>query len=418
MRNSRSPLSVRSLLPGSRSLRPGLIRGLAVSATVAVAATVVGVAPITPGDTVGAQSVESLRAAAARAADQLSTLQHKSDQLNEQYLQLEGEIADLNERKAQNEKDVAAAQQRLDQTREQASSYLVEAYVGAGVNDKVIVGSSDPNEALNQKVMLSLLKSDRVELADTLQITRADLADLTKELNDNAAKLEKRRSDQAKVVADLESSVADQRQILNGANQQLNDAIRAEQARREAEAAARAAAEARRAAAARQAAEAQRQSAAAARSAATTTRSGATSTSRRPTTSSGSSNQAFVPPAVVSQPSSGAAGAIAAAKSRLGTPYRWGGVTPAGFDCSGLMLWSWAQVGVSLPRTSGAQRAATQRISYDQLQPGDLVFSGNPVYHVGMYIGGGQMIHSPHTGDVVKIAPVRAGSGTSYGRVR
>jgi cell wall-associated NlpC family hydrolase len=100
--------------------------------------------------------------------------------------------------------------------------------------------------------------------------------------------------------------------------------------------------------------------------------------------------------------------------SRMGTPYRWGGTTPAGFDCSGLMLWSWAQAGVSLPRTSGAQRSYTQRISAAQLQPGDLVFTGNPVSHVGMYIGGGQMIHSPHTGDVVKISAVR---GTSYGRI-
>lgn len=103
--------------------------------------------------------------------------------------------------------------------------------------------------------------------------------------------------------------------------------------------------------------------------------------------------------------------------SRLGTPYRWGGTTPAGFDCSGLMLWSWAQAGVSLPRTSGAQRAYTQRISAAQLQPGDLVFTGNPVYHVGMYIGGGQMIHSPHTGDVVKVSAVRSGGSVSYGRI-
>lgn len=103
--------------------------------------------------------------------------------------------------------------------------------------------------------------------------------------------------------------------------------------------------------------------------------------------------------------------------SRLGTPYRWGGTTPAGFDCSGLMLWSWAQAGVSLPRTSGAQRAYTQRITFAQLQPGDLVFSGNPVYHVGMYIGGGQMIHSPQTGDVVKISAVRSGGSVSYGRI-
>lgn len=120
----------------------------------------------------------------------------------------------------------------------------------------------------------------------------------------------------------------------------------------------------------------------------------------------------------MSAPNGRASAAIAAAMSRLGTPYRWGGTTPAGFDCSGLMLWSWAHAGVSLPRTSGAQRSATQRISFDQLQPGDLVFSGNPVYHVGMYIGGGQMIHSPQTGDVVKISGVRAGGSTSYGRIR
>jgi cell wall-associated NlpC family hydrolase len=108
---------------------------------------------------------------------------------------------------------------------------------------------------------------------------------------------------------------------------------------------------------------------------------------------------------------------VSAALSRLGTPYRWGGTTPAGFDCSGLMLWSWAHAGVSLPRTSGAQRAYTQRISFNQLQPGDLIFSGNPVYHVGMYIGGGQMVHSPQTGDVAKISSVRTGGSTSYGRV-
>lgn len=119
----------------------------------------------------------------------------------------------------------------------------------------------------------------------------------------------------------------------------------------------------------------------------------------------------------MSPPNGRAATAVSAALSRLGTPYRWGGTTPAGFDCSGLMLWSWAQAGVGLPRTSRAQRSYTQRISAAQLQPGDLVFSGNPVSHVGMYIGGGQMVHSPHTGDVVKISPLRSGGSVSYGRV-
>ena len=413
MRNSRIPLPRRTTQGRVRTLR-----GIAVGATVAIGATVLGIAP---GGSVGAQNIDSLRASAARAADELSRLQNQSDRLNEKYLELGEEIAALKTRQDENRKDVAAAQQRLDKTRAEASSYLVEAYVSAGISDTIVVGSSDPNEALNQKVMLSLLKGDRVELADTLEVTKSDLESLTKELNDTAKTLETRRSAQAKIVSDIEKSVASQRQILNGANKQLNDAIRAEQARREAEAAARAQAEA--AAVARRRAEAEQRAAAerSQRSQRDVTNVTTSGESGNRTQSAervaASSKPAFVPPPVASPPRAGAAGAIAAAKSRLGTPYRWGGTTPAGFDCSGLMLWSWGQVGVSLPRTSGAQKAATQRISYDQLQPGDLVFSGNPVYHVGMYIGGGQMIHSPHTGDVVKISPVRAGGGTSYGRV-
>jgi cell wall-associated NlpC family hydrolase len=103
----------------------------------------------------------------------------------------------------------------------------------------------------------------------------------------------------------------------------------------------------------------------------------------------------------------------------VGTPYRYGGTTPSGFDCSGYTQYVFKQVGVSLPRTSGAQRSATQRITRDQLAPGDLVFYGSPVSHVGMYIGGGQMVHSPHTGDVVKVSSIdRMGGGSmSFGRV-
>jgi cell wall-associated NlpC family hydrolase len=109
-----------------------------------------------------------------------------------------------------------------------------------------------------------------------------------------------------------------------------------------------------------------------------------------------------------------------AAGSMLGTPYRWGGSSPGGFDCSGLVQWSFAQGGIGLPRDSRSQRAATTPISEWELQPGDLVFYGSPVYHVGIYMGDGQMIHSPRTGDVVKISPVhRSGmEPSSFGRVK
>ena len=102
----------------------------------------------------------------------------------------------------------------------------------------------------------------------------------------------------------------------------------------------------------------------------------------------------------------GAAAAIAAARTRLGMPYVWGAAGPGSFDCSGLMLWAWAHAGVSLPHFSGGQYAASTHIPISQVQPGDLVFPSNPGSHVAMYIGGGQIIESPHSGAVVHIVPM------------
>ncbi len=87
----------------------------------------------------------------------------------------------------------------------------------------------------------------------------------------------------------------------------------------------------------------------------------------------------------------------------LGTPYVWGGASPGGFDCSGLVAYAYSQVGVSLPHYTGAQWNVGVGVSRSDLQPGDLVFF-NGLGHVGIYIGGGQFIHAPHSGDVVKIS--------------
>ena len=115
----------------------------------------------------------------------------------------------------------------------------------------------------------------------------------------------------------------------------------------------------------------------------------------------------------------GAAGAIAAALSQQGVPYRWGGATPGkGFDCSGLIMWAYAQVGRGLPHSSRSLYSMTRRISAEQLQPGDLVFGGSPVHHVGLYIGNGQMVHAPHSGDVVKVSGIYSTSKpVSFGRL-
>ena len=96
-------------------------------------------------------------------------------------------------------------------------------------------------------------------------------------------------------------------------------------------------------------------------------------------------------------------GVVGIAMQFLGVPYVWGGASPSGFDCSGFIMYVYAQVGVSLPHNAAAQFGVGTPVSRDQLQPGDLVFF-NGLGHNGLYIGGGQFIHSPHTGDVVKIS--------------
>ena len=94
---------------------------------------------------------------------------------------------------------------------------------------------------------------------------------------------------------------------------------------------------------------------------------------------------------------------INTAKSFLGTPYQWGGTSPSGFDCSGFTQYVLAQNGKSIPRTSQEQFASGQAVDKSQLQAGDLVFYGNgEATHVGIYEGNNKIIHSPHTGDVVK----------------
>lgn len=97
---------------------------------------------------------------------------------------------------------------------------------------------------------------------------------------------------------------------------------------------------------------------------------------------------------------------VDAALSMLGTPYVYGGAQPGGFDCSGLTSWAYAQAGKSIPRTSGAQWSGGQAVSVNDMQPGDIVVSYGGG-HVGIYIGDGQMVHSPTTGDVVKVSPLQ-----------
>jgi len=104
-----------------------------------------------------------------------------------------------------------------------------------------------------------------------------------------------------------------------------------------------------------------------------------------------------------------AARAVAAALGQQGVPYRWGGASPAGFDCSGLVLWAYAKVGISLPHFAADQAAQGRSVSLDQIQPGDLIFYYRPIKHVAMVVTGGrnpQIVEAPTFGVPVHVRPL------------
>jgi cell wall-associated NlpC family hydrolase len=132
--------------------------------------------------------------------------------------------------------------------------------------------------------------------------------------------------------------------------------------------------------------------------------------------SSPAATASFPPP----PPAGGAGTAVAAAETQLGVPYVWGGTDPrgtpgdpsGGFDCSGLVMWAWAQAGVDLPHYSGSQFSDTVPVPVSGMQPGDILFYGpGGDEHEAMYVGGGQMIEAPQTGEVVHVTPIRLGDG-------
>jgi peptidoglycan DL-endopeptidase CwlO len=116
-----------------------------------------------------------------------------------------------------------------------------------------------------------------------------------------------------------------------------------------------------------------------------------------------SAPETSTPPPAISAPPAKYGGVVGIAMQYLGTPYVYGGSSPSGFDCSGFVMYVYAQVGVSLPHNAAAQYGYGTPVDRSQLQPGDLVFF-NGLGHAGIYVGGGSFIHSPHTGDVVKIS--------------
>jgi cell wall-associated NlpC family hydrolase len=276
---------------------------------------------------------------------------------------------------------------------------------------------------------------DRLDAAHQIAASDHALAVQATQARDRAAKLAYRTSaleqQQAATFAHLNGEHEQISAMLNRRRQLLSSmqsevrVLQAQEARRQArlaaEARARLAAEtaARAAAAAKAKAEADAAARAAAKTAAAkpppTTTQAADPPAATTTTAAAPTTTAAAAPAPATTPTALGAGHPAAAQIALrylGVKYVWGGASPDGFDCSGLVMYVYAQLGVQLPHFAAAQYALGQAVPRDQLQPGDLVFFDG-LDHVGIYIGGGQMVHAPQTGDVVKITPL-ADFGNRY----
>jgi len=202
-----------------------------------------------------------------------------------------------------------------------------------------------------------------------------------------------------RLLASVQSEVVKLKAEEAARQARLAAEARARLAAQQAQAAQRAAA----ARAAKEAAEAARKTPAkpapppATTTAPTTTTTTTTTATQAPTTTAPAPDPGPAPPAGPGHPE-----AATIALRYLGVPYLWGGATPSGFDCSGLVMYVYAQIGISLPHFAAAQYGMGTPVDRADLQPGDLVFFDG-LNHVGIYIGDGQFVHAPQTGDVVKI---------------
>lgn len=339
-----------------------------------------------------ATSIKDKQAQAQAIMAQVEQLGVQVDQASNAYASANEQLQQIDTSLASNQRHLVAAKKSLVVAQAHIAQRLRDLYVhGQGDSTlEVILGATSLDDVVTRiDAMQRVAKQD----SDILHAVKK----YRQEVVTRRAQLKQARADQARVVAEraaqkqsIESRISEQQRLLASVKDEIvrmqaaerrQQAILAAQARARAEAAQKAAAQA----AAQQAASAQDATAAT-----------AVIASQQVPVSGGGYDPTLPAPRYGS--------VVSIALQYLGVPYVWGGASPAtGFDCSGLVMYVFAQVGISLPHNAAAQYGYGVPVPYDQLQPGDLVFFEG-LGHVGIYIGGGQFIHAPHTGDVVRIS--------------
>jgi cell wall-associated NlpC family hydrolase len=384
-------------------LRARLRAIVAATLTVGVLATAVQPA--------GADS-NDIRQKVKRIADQLESAEGRIDQAAEAYNVALQQLDQARTDVAESQKKVDALQAKLDKLQGNVADFAVQQVVGgegSSAMSSLLTDNGSITASVERDQYTKLILDSGSDSVDQLDATVHDLANEKASLERKQQHAEQlvKASDKAKSDAEsLRSKLQDDKAK---AEAEYGQALVQEQAAREAAIEKAAAQEAAR----------QRANATAAASAAAAAASRARSGGGGGSTDtrgggdgggSGGGSGGIAAGHPVPAVSAGASGAVAAALSQIGVPYRFAAASPGvAFDCSGLTSWAWGRAGVSLPHQSQQQYNALPHVSKDQAQPGDLLFYHSPISHVALYIGGGRQVHAPATGKTVEVVSVNWG---------
>jgi cell wall-associated NlpC family hydrolase len=355
-----------------------------------------------------ADTSEDKKRQVAQIADRIEQLGDRAAQLGQAINGAEIALQQADTAVNESQKKLTELETRLSETRSSMANFALHSYIYADQTAGVaalLAGTSVSDGAAQREGYAKVAMGGAIDITDDLGALIEDANRERQVLADRKGAREKALQAVTSSKAAAEKALAKQQDLLVKTKGELATLLQQEQQRR-----AEAAAAASRSAA--QAAIQAQQQAAAAKSAL-----GANRPATPAPTTSGSPGPAPrpAPPAARPEPSipdvpptsPGAAIAVRAALSQLGVPYRFATAEPGvSFDCSGLTMWAWAQAGVSMGHFTVTQYNSFPHVPFDQLQPGDIVFFYADLGHNGLYIGNGQFVHAPRTGDVVKISPL------------